>query len=176
MNPRRNGNVKRDGDEVQASAPIFQAGDVVAITQAALRLGRLEMMGCRLLYRIGWPNEFLVKGTFENQEDGHCVFLWPCCSAPPKIIGLVDRDKGGQPRCGGHPAIYFEKVDMVRTPKKGDKRASALLPIIGEVFGFEYRDDEENPEFVTRILGLGASFTGPFAQLLKKIAEDNKIL
>lgn len=174
MTPRRNGNVPRRGeDKTQGPPPVFEEGDVVAMTQATLRIGRLQGMSTRLLYTIGWPNEFLVTRSFDDEEDGPCVSLWPCC-LPPFGIGLVDR-RGSQFRCKGHPTLYFEKVAVTKTPKKGDKLSSIVLPFgIGEILGLEWHEEEE--EFVGRILGKEGAVAGALGKYIKKIAESNNLM
>jgi len=172
MSPKKSGNVPRESEDVQSQEkPLFQEGDVLALTQAALRKGgTFQKMSCRLLYAIGWPNEFLVIRTFEDPENGPCVRLWPCCGT------LVDRQKN-QFRCGGHPSVHFQKIDVVRMPKKGDKTSSVVLPFgIGELLGFEYHEDSENPEFVARVAGKEGVLTGVLATLLKKFAESANII
>lgn len=172
MNEKGNGNVRGGPpDEPQeGSASPFKPGDIVALTGAALRIARLETMTPKQLYQIGRENRFLVMETFESPEDGPCIMLNPCC------IKYVDRRANGiKPRCKGHPVVYFEKVGVLRAPKKGDKSSSLTLPLLGELFGFEWEDDEENPKFNANILGLRGSATGFVAKFLKKLAEDKVI-
>lgn len=113
----------------------FKPGDVVALTQSALRMPKLQAMSCRVIYSIGMPNEFIVKGVSEREEHGLCLSLYPCCDI------RVDRKRNFF-YCEGHPAIYFEKVNYRRLPKSGDKVASIVLPLLGEIYRAEYRDDE----------------------------------
>lgn len=170
MNPKKNGNVTREAEDAQAhEAQLFQEGDVVALTQAALRKGgTFQKMSPRAHYAIGWPNEFLVLGTFEDPDDGPCVSLWPCC--------VVLRPDSPYTH-GGHPVRHFEKIDVVRMPKKGDKTSSVVLPFgIGELVGFEYHEDSEKPEFVARVAGKEGVLTGVLATLLKKFAESANII
>lgn len=179
MSARRNGNSRREPPP--AAPPLFQEGDVVAITQAAHRIPKLATMTPRLLYRLGFDNAFMVLRQYEDPDDGPCVSLYPCCTVlnsagDVEHRGLLDRETG-QPRCGGHPVSYFEKIDMVRLPKKGDKTSAAVLPFgIGELLGFEWLQDEDNPQFTARFLGKGGTFTGAFAKALKKFAEDNNLI
>jgi hypothetical protein len=147
----------------------FEEGDVVGLTQAALRIGRLELMTPRLLHHIGHPNEFIVLDAFESGEDGLCLSLWPCC------YRFLDR-KTGKKRCQGHPAVYFERVGSLRMPQKGDKSSSLILPFLGEVLGFDYQEDESNPALQANILGMKGQANGHFAKMLKKLAEDAKII
>ena len=67
----KDGNVQRNNKIVDAEP--LQVGDVVAMNQAALRMGRLEAMTPRILYSMGWPNEFLVLRTFDTAADGPCA-------------------------------------------------------------------------------------------------------
>ena len=166
---RKNGNVPpKEG--IPSTPPVkYKEGDVVALTAAALRIGRLSKMTPRLLHQKGHPNEFVVISTFEKGEDGVCLELWPCCN------GFLD-PKTGNILCQGHHAVYFEKVDQLRMPKKGDKGSSLILPFLGEVFGMSYFEDEENPEISANLFGMKGSASGHFAKILKKLAEDAKIL
>lgn len=175
MSEKGNGNVRGGpADETQREQQVpawpFKPGDIVALTGAALRIGRLETMTPRALYQLGRENRFLVIETFETADDGPCVMLSPCC------FKYVDRRANGmKPRCKGHPVVYFEKVGILRAPKKGDKASSLTLPILGELFGLEWQDDEENPRLNANVLGLRGSATGFVAKFLKKLAEDKII-
>lgn len=170
MATKKDGNVKVDEAEAVGGPPQkFEEGDVVALTQAALRIGRLELMTPRLLHHIGHPNEFVVLDAFDTGDDGPCLSLWPCC------YRFADR-KTGKRRCQGHPAVYFEKVRALRTPKKGDKSSSLVLPFLGEILGFEYEEDEQNPKFNANLFGLKGAASGYFAKVLKGLAEEGKAL
>lgn len=153
----------------------FAPGDVVAMTQAALRLPKLAAMSCRLYYAIGMPNEFLVKEVVEDPGAGICIKLFPCCST------MADRKKGYY-RCDGHPIVYFTKVNFRRMPKAGDKSASIVLPIIGEIWRTEYREGVEEgerpeaPEFVQQIFGMESSLKGVFAKMAKAFFERQNAL
>jgi hypothetical protein len=176
MSPKSNGsgNVKHGPEEVEKTEEkkqAFEEGDVVALTPSALRIGRIQGMTPRLLYTIGQPNEFMVLHVFETEADGLCLALFPCC------LRFVDRDRNGQVRCKGHPAVYFEKVDKRRIPKKGDKSSSVHLPFLPfEVAGLHYEEDEENPRLTLNLFGKRVDTTGPLSKFLKKLAEENKIL
>lgn len=167
------GNVRHDPEEVEKpqEKQAFEEGDIVALTQSALRIGRIQGMTPRLLYTIGHPNEFMVMHTFESPADGLCLTLFPCCTR------FVDRERNSQPRCKGHPAMYFEKVDKGRIPRKGDKSSSVHIPFLPfEVAGVHYQEDDENPSLTLNLFGKHLQTTGPLSKFLKKLAEDNKIL
>ena len=168
---KKSGNVENEKEAKAPEPPRFQVGDVVAITQAALRMGRLAGMSPRILYRVGQPNEFLVIETFETAVDGPCIRLMECCGR-----GMVDRDKNNKRRCNdGHPALFFEKVDVMRMPQKGDKASSVFLPFLGEVAKFEWHEDENTPAFVANLGGKKIALTGFFAKLLKTAVEGKVI-
>jgi hypothetical protein len=172
MNAKRNGNIRGGPDRPTSAPQHFQQYDVVALTSAALRMGRLATMGPRVMYGMGWPNEFLVVRTFENESDGPCITLLPCCNNL-----LVDHRNPDAKRCrDGHPAIYFTKIDVLRPPQKGDKSSRVVLPWLGEILSFDYKEGEENPEFTARFLGKGGSVMGAWAKLLKRIAEANNLI
>lgn len=157
-------------DEEKAR-PEIKEGDIVALTPAALKMGRLEAMTPRLLYHIGHENRFIVDKTFETEEDGLCLKLFPCC------FRFVNDHQTKQFRCKGHPAIYFDKVGTVRTPQKGDKSSSLVLPILGEIFRFDYKEDENAPKFSADLPVLGKGVvTGFLAKFVKQLAEEGKIL
>lgn len=164
---------KKGNVQAEESAPkvseLLEEGDVVALTPSALRIGRLKSMTPRLLHKIGHPNEFVVLTSFKSDKGEDCLTLWPCCNR------FTDRESGKQ-TCTGHQTVYFEKVGNIRTPKKGDKSASLVLPFIGEVFGIDYQEDENNPDFRVNLGGLKGSVTGVLAKAVKKFAEDNKII
>lgn len=163
--------VPEETEDTQQKKQAFEEGDIVALTQSALRIGRIQGMTPRLLYTIGHPNEFMVMHAFENQADGLCVTLFPCC------FRFLDRDRNNQPRCKGHPAVYFEKINKVRIPKKGDKSSSIHLPFLPfEVAGLHYEEDEDNPRLTLNLFGKKIDTMGPLSNFLKKLAEDNKVL
>jgi|FLYN01.1.fsa_nt_gi hypothetical protein len=168
MGQQKSGNVRQKADpaENKTETESFQEGDIVALTPTALRLGNLSMMSPRLLYQIGWPNQFVVLHTFEDEENGPCVSLYPCCMV------LVDR-RSGNYRCTGHPAQYFEKIDVLRQPQKGDRSVSISLPLIKEIVGADYEEDEQSPRLTVRVLGQKGVITGPWAKLIKNLAEAN---
>ena len=138
-----------------------------------MRIGRLAQMTPRVLCSIGHPNEFIVLDVFETDSDGVCLALWPCCHR---------FKKAGKKICPGHPAVYFEKTGALRTPKKGDKSSSLVLPFLGEVLGFDYEEGAEGeeggeaPKMTANIFGLKSGASGYWAKLLKKLAEDAKII
>lgn len=164
------GNVGGETGEAQA-VDSFQEGDVVALTAAAIRRREFSNMTPRLLYEIGHPNEFLVMHVFETEKQGQCISLYPCCTV------FLDREKSGKKRCTGHPAALFEKKGMKRMPRKGDKSSSLHLPFIPiPLAGVDWEEDENSPVFKVHGLGKEVKITGPFAKLLKKIAEENNLL
>lgn len=174
MSEKGNGNVRGEGGperpQQQAPPAPLKPGDIVALTSAALRIGRLAPMTPRQLYQLGHENRFLVLEVFETDDEGPCVMLSPCC------FSYIDRRSGGgKPRCKGHPSVYFEKVGVFRMPRKGDKSSSIALPLIGELLRFDWQEDEDNPGFNMNIGGLRASSTGFFAKLLKKLADEKVI-
>jgi hypothetical protein len=61
-------------------------------------------------------------------------------------------------------------------PQKGDKSSSLILPFLGEVLGFDYHEDEQNPEIAANVFGMKGSASGYFAKVLKKLAEEAKIV
>ena len=178
MSPKANGsgNVRHGapentGGEQEEKKQAFEEGDVVSLTQSALRIGRIQRMTPRVLYAIGHPNEFMVLDAFENEADGLCLTLWPCC------FRYVDRERNNQLLCKGHPAVYFEKVNKVRMPKKGDKSSSVHLPFLPfEVAGLHYEEDEDNPRLTLNLFGKSIDTMGPLSKFLKKLAEENKLL
>lgn len=169
MSPRRNGNV--EGVERVAAHQVFEPGDVVALTASALRITRISGMTPRLMYSIGHPNKFIVFDTFDDPEDGICLIL-ECCRG-----NYVNRKKNGKMRCEGHPGIYFEVIDRIRLPKKGDKASAVHLPFVGQLAGLRWEQDEDNPRLTLDLpFGQKVEALGPLAQMFKKIAENSGIL
>jgi len=167
----RSGNVRREEKTKAQEIPQFQEGDVVSLTAAAIRRSGASNMTPKLLYEIGHPNEFVVFDVFEDKEYGPCISLLPCCS--------IFEDRGGnkEKRCGGHPAIHFEKKSQKRMPKKGDKSSSIHLPFMQMALaGINWEEDDSNPALKAHILGKEVSLTGPIAKMLKQLAEDNNVL
>lgn len=175
---RSEGNVQA---EMKAErVPVFEPGDIISLTAAALRKKKLVNMTPRLLYEIGHPNEFLVLETFEHPVDGPCVAL-SCCTRQmdengKPIVRFVDR-KTGKMRCNGHRSNYFEKKSFKRLPKKGDKSTSIHIPFLPfELAGVHWEEDESNPALKVSVAGKEVGLTGAFAKLLKNVAEENGIL
>lgn len=169
------GNVHSNGAaRKEESVSEIREGDYVQLKPAVLKMARLSTMTPRLLYQIGHPGIFQVVHVFETEEDGVCLTLGECC-----LYYLKDRKKSDDPRCTGHPAIYFDKVEIEATkPKnKGDRATSVQLPFgIGELAGVEYQDDEGNPKLTIRVAGKSTVFTGMLAKIFGKAAQDHHIL
>lgn len=166
----KSGNVHREEKPKVSEIPQFKEGDVVSLTAAAIRRSGISNMTPRVLYEIGHPNEFVVFHVFEDAKDGACISLLPCCGI------FKDREKG-KDRCGGHSALHFEKKGVKRAPKKGDKSSSIHLPFMQYAMaGINWEDDENSPTLKAHILGKEISLTGPFAKLLKTLAEENNVL
>lgn len=190
MKDRRNGtgsgNVKHATVPVSASdSKEIKAGDIVAVTDEVLKAkGILAKMTPRcLIEKVGWPNEFLVKETFESEKDGFCLKLDPCCDH------LIEDWNTGRPRCYGHHAFLFKKVGSVTPPNKetapveveppdnpGDRISSVSLPFLGEVASMSYRDDEKNPQLTINTAGKATVLTGPLAKLFAAAARENNLL
>jgi len=169
MSRRRNGNIEPEEHAPEPQA--FEPGDVVALTASALRITRISGMTPRLMYSVGHRNEFVVFDTYEDAEDGICLVL-ECCRG-----NYVNRSKNGQWKCKGHPGIYFEKIDRIRIPQKGDKSSSVSLPFIGQLAGVRWEQDEDNPRLSLELpFGQKIEALGPLAQMLKKVAESQGIL
>lgn len=150
--------------------PRFEPGDVVALTQAALRMPKLKTMVPYQLWKIGHPNAFLVVHTFDDEERGQCVGLYPCCTR----FTNHDTEK---PRCTGHPTEFFQKVDRKRVPKKGDRTTSVYLPFIdGEVGGIQYCEDEDNPSIKVNVGGIKAGVDGVVAKGIKDLFSSIGLL
>lgn len=166
----KSGNVRREEKTKVEEIPQFQEGDIVSLTPAAIRRSGVSNMTPRLLYEIGHPNEFVVFDVFEDKELGPCISLLPCCS-------IFEDRSSNKKRCGGHPAIHFEKRSQKRLPKKGDKSSSIHLPFMQYALaGINWEEDENNPALKAHVLGKEVSLTGPIAKLLKQLAEDNNVL
>lgn len=165
----KKGNVEPEEVDIPKTAEVFEEGDIAALSPAALRIGRLKEMSPRMLHKIGHPNEFIVLDSFVSEEHGLCITLWPCC------YRFIHRDSG-KIRCKGHQAALFEKKGAIRQPKKGDKSTSVSIPLLGQILGVTYQDDETNPELNANIFGFKSGVTGVLAKLVKKYAEDAKIL
>lgn len=171
----KNGNIRREAKPKVEEIPQFESGDVICLTAAAIRRSGIATMTPRILYEIGHPNEFLVYQYVVDETEGPCVTLMDCCSWD-RHEGFIDRGTGKQ-RCTGHPAVHFEKKSSKRMPKKGDKSSSIHLPFMQYALaGIHWEEDENNPALKAHVLGKEISLTGPFAKVLKQLAEENNVL
>lgn len=164
------GNVEEGAEEVSTPQD-FSPGDLVALTQAALRIDRVKDMTPRLIHAIGQDNEFLVLDVFDTEEHGTCLTLSPCC------YKYKDR-KTGKRRCTGHPSQYFEKKGRLDpTTKAGVKSSHLIMPILGELFRFNYdEEDPENPKFDGHVFGMSGSTAGLPAKVIKAFIEELKLM
>lgn len=180
--PQRNGgNIRRDRP---TKSEAFEPGDIVALTPSAIKEPRLRTMGPRILYDVGWRNEFLVLETFQTEQDGDCVVLDPCCGQI-----LADRATDRTRCINGHPASFFKKVGTLNQPlhpeegeeadrprNKGDRSSSASFPWLGEVAAFSYEDHPEIPKLKIKIAGKTTMLTGPIAKMIAEVAKANNLL
>lgn len=177
---RNGGNIRREG---HGKPETLRPGDIVALVPSAIKEPRLKTMGPRILYDVGWRNEFLVLETFETEADGACVVLDPCCGQL-----LADR-KTERTRCiNGHPASFFKRTGTLNQPlhpeeeeadrprNKGDRSSSASFPWLGEVASFDYQDDPEIPRLKIKIAGKTTMLTGPLAKMIAEVAKTNHLL
>jgi hypothetical protein len=166
----KTGNVRREQKASVEEIPQFTQGDVISLTAAAIRRSGISNMTPRVLYEIGHPNEFVVFDAFDDPVEGPCVSLLPCCT-------IYEDRKTGKKRCTGHPAVHFEKKSTKRLPKKGDKSSSIHLPFMQVALaGINWEEDESNPALKAHVLGKELTLTGPWAKMLKQLAEDNNVL
>jgi hypothetical protein len=189
MKDRRNGtgsgNVKHATVPVSASdSKEIKAGDIVAVTDEVLKAkGILAKMTPRcLIEKVGWPNEFVVRETFEHEKDGFCLKLEPCCDYLIEDLNTV------RFRCGGHHAFLFKKIGSVNPVKEsdqvevepaknpGDRLSSVSLPWLGEVASMVFSDDEQNPRLTIKTGGKATVLTGPLAKIFAAAAKDNNLL
>lgn len=120
--------------------------DLVALTLEALKSKQLKGMMPRKLHDlVDWPNEFVVMATFQDEDEGLCLTLFPCCF-------FLRNRKDGKPHCAGHPAQYFEKIGSTE-PEEGERHASVSLPFLGEILRADYKGGK-HPEFKGNIVGL----------------------
>lgn len=169
------GNVVKDEKKPEKPAEVFKAGDIVSLTERAIKAAP-RLMSPKRLFSVGWPNEFQVVHVFETPEDGTCLFLNPCCQ------NLVKRN--GAWACQGHPVIFegitiFQKTtpEVAKRPRrKGDRTTSIMVPFLGELGAIEYLEDEEDPGLVLRILGQQTAMKGSVAKAVAQFAKENGLL
>jgi hypothetical protein len=169
------GNVRQEEKKPERPPEEFKSGDIVALTDRAIKKGP-RLMSPKRLYSVGWPNEFQVVHVFETPEDGVCLFLNPCCQ------NLVKRN--GAWACQGHPVVFegtqmFQKTtpEVAKRPRRqGDRTTSIVAPVVGELGAIEYLEDENDPGLVLRILGQQTVLKGSVAKSVAKFAQDNGLL
>ena len=170
------GNVKRDTPKEEKTLEVFKPGDLVALTEKAMKSGP-RLMSPKRLFSVGWPNEFQVVHVFETDEDGVCLFLNPCCQ------NLINHGTGAW-ACQGHPVkwegkIMFEKTkpEVSKRPRKaGDRSTSITVPFLGEIGAVEYLADDEDPGLVLRVGGQQTVLKGIVAKTVAQFAKENGIL
>jgi hypothetical protein len=163
-NPGRGSNANVPTDPKPAEiAEEFESGDIIRLKASVVTNDEVKMAPIDL-FRIGHPNEFLVVAAFDGGKFGPCVTLRQCCF-------LFENHSTGITTCKGHPAIYFEKMRKDRAKQKGDRLASVKIPWVGEVAGFEYEEDEENPKAKFRIMGKECELEGAPAKFFKSMVE-----
>jgi len=171
----KNGNYQAPEKPEAEEIPKFEPGDIVCLTAAAIRRSGIATMTPRMLYEIGHPNEFVVYTYTVHETEGPLVTLVNCCNWKGHQ-GFIDRNTG-KPRCTGHYAVHFEKKSQKRMPKRGDKSSSLHLPFLPVALaGINWEEDEDSPALKAHILGKEISLTGPFAKVLKQLAEENNVL
>lgn len=171
---RDNGNVTGEEGPAVDRIEEFHEGDLVRLTQRALKDRKKAACSPRRLHAIGWPNLFGVERVVEFEREGLCLSLAPCC------FNMIDH-KSGEPLCKAHDAWMFEKVDLkreleanIRPRQKGDRTAAIVTPL-GEFVAAEYHDDPENPHFQVRIAGLPLDLEGGMAKWVKDVFVANGI-
>ena len=160
------------------------AGDVIGLTEKALKDKELRQLSPRRLHKIGWPNRFVVVDVFKDGEEGDCVSILPCC-------GFLCK-KSGIPYCGGHPQRLFEKLESKKEqveepseeakgeasstegpPVQGQNRhASIKVPGLGTVASLEFRDDPKHASLKGEFLGLEHELTGSAARIAKTLIQE----
>lgn len=176
MSKNGQGNVKREEPKPEKPVEEFKPGDIVALTEKAMKNGP-RLMSPKRLFSVGWPNEFQVVHVFETEEDGVCLFLNPCCQ------NLLNYGTGAW-ACQGHPVRWEGKTMFQKTTpevskrprKKGDRTTSIVAPVLGELGAIEYLEDEEDPGLVLRILGQQTVMKGSVAKAVAQFAKDNGLL
>ncbi len=159
----------------------IRPGDVVGLTKKTLKDKELRQLSPRRLHRIGWPNRFVVKKVFEDDEEGACIALIPCC-------GVLKR-KSGDKYCGGHPQGLFEKLEFQKEPVQEEKpeasEAEAVptreqilkrrvsVPGLGTVAGLEYEEGTpKGARLKGELAGVEGELTGWKAEIAKTLIQE----
>lgn len=158
-----NGNISYISD-TKSAGPI-QSGDYVRIKMDDLK-SELEMSP-KDLFKIGYPNEFLVLATFEY-KGVKCLTLEECCEK------LKNRATG-QFLCSGHHEKYFEKTEPFEHRRTSQRRFVAL-----EAFGMhasvEYLDGQKKLMLKTPWTPDGISLSGKVANDIAEAARSIGLL
>lgn len=92
------------------------------------------------LFKLGWPNKFMIVEVYDDPKRGQLLKLDPCCD------WMVDHEKE-EPLCRAHPAKYFELY-----PPEQDKKYFGLNLSGQELVSVEYME-KDNPNLVLKFAG-----------------------
>ncbi len=161
----------------------IKPGDVVGLTEKALKDKEFRLLKPRQLHKIGHPNRFVVKEVFEDDQEGICLALFPCCGRYKK--------KSGEPYCGGHPHGLFEKLEAPQgispeAPPEGQpepqqqhqpgavprgQRRMVSIPGVGRA-GLEYQEDRDGSRLKGEFFGLEGEVSGLTAEVIRALIKE----
>lgn len=157
-----NGNVSRRANGRKEVEDI-KTGDYVKLRQEAF--DKLRTSSSVELFKIGWPNEFLVVGVFEH-EGIRCIRLDPCC------VWLRNRATG-QYFCEGHQEEYYEKTEPFEHNRSKDDRHFSLEVLGEEAVSVDFSEKGPHPSLSLKVPGIRHPIilSGKVAKDISKLAE-----
>lgn len=156
-----NGNVNRSPEK---QVKEIQTGDYVRLKQSSFE--RIRTSSSIELFKIGWPNEFLVLGIFEH-EGMRCLKLDPCCRR------LRNRATG-QYVCDGHQEEYYEKTEPLDHGLSKDDRHFSMEVLGQEAVSVDFSEKGPHPSLSLKVPGIRHPIilSGKVAKDISKLAQD----
>lgn len=146
------------------------AGDRVRITPEALLDPDAQIATPIKLFKLGWPNDFLVWDVYDDEKYGQLISLDPCC------YWMKDPQKHHDLVCKAHTTRYFEVIERGAQANPAGRRYSGVQIAGMDVLSVEYLNGGENPQLAVRVAGRKpVVLSGQPAQILSQLLRAQKV-
>jgi len=147
------------------------AGDRVRITPEALIDPEAQIATPIKLFKMGWPNDFLVLGVDDDEKYGQVITLDPCCG------WMKDPEKHQKHVCQAHSTRLFEVIERAQTSNTAGRRYSGVNIAGLDILSVELLNGEENPSLAVRVAGRKPIvLNGQPAHMLAQFLRANRVL